>query len=235
MYVVIEAKSPISLTKVLGKRIVDYTIDLAKKMDAKDIFVVCNFDTAHLGEVEGVKVVSFEDKDQLAASLEGDVAKFDGASIFYGGDDSPLKFENGLDVMQGTKKIKEYIVAMHLSKGVVIYDEATTFIGPDVKVEAGTQILPNTTIIGKTTIGKGCTIGPNTSLDNMQIGDNVEMQFCVASSSSVDDGAKVGPFAHIRPGCKIGKNTKIGNFVEVKNTQLGDGSKAGHHIYLGDA
>lgn len=231
MYAIIEVASHIALTKVLGKPIVGYTIDLAKKLEAKEIYIITDMDI----EIDGVKTIKQSQREELLKTLVGDVVKLDGCSIFYGGSDVPLHFETAADVVDGSKKIGEFITQLHIGRGVVIYDPLTTFIGPDAKIGPDTQIMPNTTITGNTTIGNSCIIGPNTSLDDMIIGDNTELQFTVARSSSVGNNSKIGPFAHIRPGCNIGNNAKVGNFVEVKNTKLGDGSKAGHLAYLGDA
>ena len=108
-------------------------------------------------------------------------------------------------------------------------------IGSEVKIGEGTQIFPGTVIEGKTIIGKNCKIGAFCHLSDMEIGDNVEIYYTVAKNSKIGDGSVIGPFAHIRPGTVLGKKTKIGNFVEVKNTTMGDNSKASHLSYLGDA
>jgi bifunctional UDP-N-acetylglucosamine pyrophosphorylase/glucosamine-1-phosphate N-acetyltransferase len=111
----------------------------------------------------------------------------------------------------------------------------TAIVGPDVKIGQGTEILPFTILEGNTVIGSNCVIGPGTRLIDTQVGDNAEVQYTVAEKSTIGDGSKVGPFAQLRPGTKLGKNTRVGNFVEVKNTTMGDGSKASHLSYLGDA
>jgi bifunctional UDP-N-acetylglucosamine pyrophosphorylase/glucosamine-1-phosphate N-acetyltransferase len=111
----------------------------------------------------------------------------------------------------------------------------TAIIGPDVKIGAGTEVLPFTIIEGNTVIGENCVIGPGSRLIDMEIGDNVEVTYTVAQKSVIGDGSVIGPFANLRPGTKLGKNTKIGAYVETKNTVMGDGSKAPHLSYLGDA
>ena len=111
----------------------------------------------------------------------------------------------------------------------------TAIIGPDVKIGQNTQILPFTIIEGNTIIGNNCIIGPNSRLKNVEVGDNSEVLYTVAEKAIIGEGSKIGPFAQLRPGTKLGKNTRIGNFVEVKNTTMGDGSKAAHLSYLGDA
>lgn len=119
--------------------------------------------------------------------------------------------------------------------GVIIKDPKTTYISKDAKISPDTVILPNTTISGKTVILEDCIIGPNTVLKDMTIGNNVTIEQSKCISSKIDDNTVVGPFAYIRPNCDIGKNVKIGDFVEVKNTTIGDNTKASHLTYIGDS
>ncbi|MCL2855424.1 MAG: hypothetical protein FWE21_07385 [Defluviitaleaceae bacterium] len=130
---------------------------------------------------------------------------------------------------------KNEILQIHKDNGVIFWDASTAFISEEAKIGAGTVILPNTIIEGATVIGKNCKIGPNSRLINMELGHNVELQYTVAEGSKLDDGCKIGPFAYIRPGSNLAKNVKIGDFVEVKNTTMGEGSKASHLSYLGDS
>jgi len=130
---------------------------------------------------------------------------------------------------------RETILNKHKDNGVVFWDLAGTFISEEAKIGAGTVILPGVIIEGATVIGENCKIGPNSRLIDMTMGDNVEIQYTVAEKSKLADGCKIGPFAYIRPGSDLGKNVKIGDFVEVKNTTMGEGSKASHLSYLGDS
>jgi len=131
--------------------------------------------------------------------------------------------------------VRAAINGRHMAAGVLIMDAAHTYIGPEVIIGAGTVILPGSIILGATVIGPGCTIGPNSKLEDMFVDSNVKMEYCVAEKSSIGEGSTIGPFAYIRPGSKLGKNVKIGDFVEVKNSVMGDGSKASHLAYVGDA
>src|SRR5262249_39140122 len=84
--------------------------------------------------------------------------------------------------------------------------------------------------------GANTYIGPNSLLRNVRIGENVKIEaHCVIEDAILEDGCTIGPFARIRPGTRIGRNAKVGNFVEMKNTQLGDNSKVPHLSYVGDA
>lgn len=120
--------------------------------------------------------------------------------------------------------------------GVTILDPATTFIDDTVVVGDGCVIHPGVTLEGRTVLGPGCRIRSWVRITDCTLGDNVQVSdSCVIVGSVVDAGATVGPFAHVRPGSHIQRDAHIGNFVELKKTVLGKGSKANHLAYLGDA
>lgn len=108
-------------------------------------------------------------------------------------------------------------------------------IGMDVEIGQDTVILPNTIIRGKCRIGCGCEIGPNSLIEDTQVGDGVVLNNVQSRESIVESGAKIGPFAQLRPGSHIGKGVKIGNFVEVKNSVIGDRTSMAHLTYVGDS
>lgn len=108
-------------------------------------------------------------------------------------------------------------------------------IGVDVEIGVGTTILPNTIIIGKTKIGTGCTIGPNTYIKDGVVGNNVILDNVKLLDSEVEDDVDCGPFVKVRAGSKLCKGVHIGNFVEVKNSVMGEGTKCAHLTYVGDS
>jgi bifunctional UDP-N-acetylglucosamine pyrophosphorylase/glucosamine-1-phosphate N-acetyltransferase len=123
-----------------------------------------------------------------------------------------------------------------MAAGVTLIDPDTTYIGPDVQIGADTVIHPGVTIEGHTRIGAACEIQGQVRITDSTIGDRVAINnFCLIVGSQVADGVAIGPFAHLRPDCVVGESAKIGNFVELKKTTLGPGSKASHLSYLGDA
>lgn len=122
----------------------------------------------------------------------------------------------------------------HLLNGVDIPCTDGVIIGKGVKIGGSTVILPNTIIIGDTVIGAGCTIGPNTYIDNSQIGDNVILDNCKILDSTVESDVDAGPFVKVRANSVLKKGVHIGNFVEVKNSVMGEGSKSAHLTYIGD-
>ena len=121
-----------------------------------------------------------------------------------------------------------------MDAGVTIIDPNTTFIDYDVQIGQDTIIYPNTYIEGDTIIGEDCAIGPNIRFADMKVGSKVTAQFSYCHEAEICDGVILGPYVHIRPGTTIGENVKIGNFVEVKNSNVGEGSKLPHLQYIGD-
>lgn len=121
-----------------------------------------------------------------------------------------------------------------LSAGVRVMDPASTFVGPAVEVGAGSTLLPGTILRGRTTIGTDCVIGPNAMIRDCTLADRVTVNASQLNESTVDCGTTVGPFAYIRPNCKVGRDVKVGDFVELKNSTLGNGTKVSHLTYVGD-
>jgi bifunctional UDP-N-acetylglucosamine pyrophosphorylase/glucosamine-1-phosphate N-acetyltransferase len=123
-----------------------------------------------------------------------------------------------------------------LSAGVSIERPDTVLVGPHVEVAPLARIRAFTILEGRTKVHAGASIGPFCRIEDSVIGPGaVILDSCLVRSSSVEAGASVGPFAHIRPESVVGENAKVGNFVELKKTTLGAGSKAPHLSYLGDA
>jgi bifunctional UDP-N-acetylglucosamine pyrophosphorylase/glucosamine-1-phosphate N-acetyltransferase len=122
-----------------------------------------------------------------------------------------------------------------MAAGVTLEDPATTFIDPDVEVGADTIIKPGVALERGTRIGSNCVIHSGCRLVGSSVGDNaVIFNHCVVTDSIVGAGASIGPFAHLRGDAHVGPRAKVGNFVELKKTVLGEGSKASHLAYLGD-
>ena len=123
-----------------------------------------------------------------------------------------------------------------MENGVMVMDPNNTYIEEDVKVGASTVIYPGVYLKGKTQIGEFCVLEPNCFLNNATLAESVQ----VRAGSYLEDckvGAKtiLGPYARLRPDTEVGKDARIGNFVELKKVKFGDGAKANHLTYLGDA
>lgn len=122
-----------------------------------------------------------------------------------------------------------------LEAGVVMMDPSTVYVEDGVTVGAGTLLLPGTILRGNTTIGQNCEIGPNTMLTDCVVEDNVTINSSQCNQSTIEAGAHVGPFAYIRPNCRVGRDVKVGDFVELKNSVIGDKTKISHLTYVGDS
>lgn len=120
-------------------------------------------------------------------------------------------------------------------EGVTIVDPESTYVDAEVEVGADTVIYPMTFLRGKTKIGRECHIGPMTTIVSSRLADGVTVSQSVVEQSVLAANVRVGPFSHLRAGTYLDRDVYIGNFVELKNTRVGVGSKAGHHSYLGDA
>jgi bifunctional UDP-N-acetylglucosamine pyrophosphorylase / glucosamine-1-phosphate N-acetyltransferase len=134
------------------------------------------------------------------------------------------------------KNLRQSINQKWMAAGVTLKDPDTTYIEEGVTIGKDTVIGPNSHLKGKTVIGERCQIDGSAFLTDMEIGDEVLLKFSVVlTGSRIGRGAIIGPFAHLRPGTHLGCNVHIGNFVEAKAATVGDGTKANHLTYLGDA
>ena len=122
-----------------------------------------------------------------------------------------------------------------MKSGVTLIDPETTYISPEVKVGRDTTIYPNTHIYGYSQIGHNCIIGPSTWIENSKLGNGITIKSsCYITEALIKNNVSIGPFAHIRPEAEIMDNAKIGNFVEIKKSKIGKGSKVSHLSYIGD-
>lgn len=119
--------------------------------------------------------------------------------------------------------------------GVTFMDPASTFIDIDVEIGRDTIIYPFTILEGTTRIGQECIIGPSSRISDSIIGNDVHIESSRINEAVVEDGCNIGPFAYLRPGAQLGHNVKVGDFVEIKKSVVGDGSKIPHLSYVGDA
>ena len=122
-----------------------------------------------------------------------------------------------------------------LDGGVEILDPDSVYIGPWATVGEGSVILPGTILRGDTRIGRDCEIGPDAMIRDCRIGDRTTVNASQLNESEVGCRVSVGPFAYVRPNCHIGDDIKVGDFVEVKNSTIGNGTKISHLTYVGDS
>ena len=122
-----------------------------------------------------------------------------------------------------------------MADGVTLIDPAAVYIEQDVEIGRDTVIYPGTILQGKVIIGQNCVIGPDTQLTNVRCGNGNRLNRVYAHDCTMGDDNEIGPFVHLRPDTKLANGVKIGNFVEVKNSNVGNGTKLPHLIYCGDS
>lgn len=146
-----------------------------------------------------------------------------------------LGVNSKLQLSQAAKIMKRRINERLMIDGVTIEDPDNTYIGADVEIAADTVILPGTILEGQTKIGTDCIIGPNTRIISSVVKDAVIIQHSTLINAEVDNFTTVGPYAYLRPNSKIGEHVRIGDFVEIKNSNIDDGTKVSHLTYIGDS
>jgi bifunctional UDP-N-acetylglucosamine pyrophosphorylase/glucosamine-1-phosphate N-acetyltransferase len=146
-----------------------------------------------------------------------------------------LGVNDRVHLAQVTAIARTRILEDHMRAGVTILDPASTSIDADVTVGADTVIESGTVLRGTTTIGDGCHIGPQVTLTDCTLHANVTVRHAFGVDAVAHDDVTIGPFAYLRPGTVLRKGSKVGTFVEVKNSDIGEGSKVPHLSYIGDA
>jgi bifunctional UDP-N-acetylglucosamine pyrophosphorylase/glucosamine-1-phosphate N-acetyltransferase len=139
-----------------------------------------------------------------------------------------LQLATANDILQ--RRIKE----KWLLAGVTLIDPTSITIDETVELQPDVIIEPQTHLRGKTIIQAGSRIGPGSLIENSELGENVTVLYSVVTDSIIQSQTRIGPYAHLRGHAKVGANCRIGNFVELKNTQLGDRTNVSHLSYLGD-
>ncbi|MGD9631339.1 MAG: bifunctional UDP-N-acetylglucosamine diphosphorylase/glucosamine-1-phosphate N-acetyltransferase GlmU [Pyrinomonadaceae bacterium] len=159
-------------------------------------------------------------------------------SIFQHSDAQEIEGVNNRVQLADIERLlrRRTVSKLMLDYGVSFIDPKTAYVSESVKIGRDTVVHPNVSIDGDTEIGDGCTIRSGTRITNSKIGTGVEiLDHCVIVDSDIANDCKVGPFAHLRGNASMEGGSKVGNFVELKKTKLGRGSKANHLSYLGDA
>jgi len=119
--------------------------------------------------------------------------------------------------------------------GVGMTDPSRTYLDTTVVLAPDVQLLPGTILEGRTVVGAGSVLGPDTHLVDTIVGEGAIVRQTVARESEIGDGATVGPYASLRPGTRLATGAHVGTFVEIKNSEIGEGAKVPHLAYVGDA
>ena len=162
----------------------------------------------------------------------------DDVAIFLHKDEHEIEGVNDRRQLAGMEKTirRNTVERLMLESGVTFIDPKTVYISGSAQIGRDSVIHPNVTIEGDSVVGENCTLRSGTRLTNSQVANNVEiLENCVITDSQIGDSCTVGPMAHLRGKAVMDDGAKVGNFVELKKTRLGKGSKANHLTYLGDA
>ncbi|MDZ7994493.1 MAG: bifunctional UDP-N-acetylglucosamine diphosphorylase/glucosamine-1-phosphate N-acetyltransferase GlmU [Nostoc sp. EfeVER01] len=139
-----------------------------------------------------------------------------------------LQLATAYEILQ--KRVKE----KWMLAGVTLIDPTSITIDETVELQPDVIIEPQTHLRGNTVIQAGSHIGPGSLIENSQLSENVTVQYSVVINSTVQAGSRIGPYTHLRGQVQVGAGCRVGNFVELKNTQLGDRTNAAHLSYIGD-
>lgn len=196
-----------------------YVVDNQLLFDAVDKIQV----NSKKGEYYLTDIIEIMKKDHIVGTFElWDNQKVMGINDLY-------------SVSIAEKYLRDLINHEHMLNGVSIINPETVTIGHDVTIESNVTIYPNTYLTGGSVIKTGAKIGPNTEIHTSIIHENVKVKHSLVFDSEVHENTVIGPFAHLRNGANIGANNRIGNFVEVKKSSTGAGTKAAHLAYIGDS
>lgn len=136
---------------------------------------------------------------------------------------------------EAERYMRDRINKTHMRNGVTIIDPASTYIDSEVMIGADTIIYPGTMLRGRTIIGEDCIIGPQAEIADSELANGVTVKHAVLDQAKVGERTAIGPYAYLRPGADIGQDVKVGDFVEIKNSRIGNQSKVPHLSYVGDA
>ncbi|MDJ0800910.1 MAG: bifunctional UDP-N-acetylglucosamine diphosphorylase/glucosamine-1-phosphate N-acetyltransferase GlmU [Calothrix sp. MO_167.B12] len=145
-----------------------------------------------------------------------------------------LGINNRMQLAGAYEILQNRIKEKWMMAGVTLIDPTSITIDDTVELQPDVIIEPQTHLRGNTVIQSGCRIGPGSLIENSHIGENVTVQYSVVTDSSVLSNTRIGPYAHLRGHVEVGEGCRIGNFVELKNSQLGDRTNVAHLSYLGD-
>jgi len=149
--------------------------------------------------------------------------------------DEALGVNDRVALSEAERLMRARINRQHLLNGVTLVDPLSTYIEAGVTIGSDTIVYPGTVLRGRTAIGSDCVIGPNADITDSTIADSVTVKHSVLSEATVGARTAVGPYAYLRPGAILGEDVKVGDFVEVKNSTIGNESKVSHLAYIGDA
>jgi bifunctional UDP-N-acetylglucosamine pyrophosphorylase/glucosamine-1-phosphate N-acetyltransferase len=152
-----------------------------------------------------------------------------------GDPDEVQQVNDRVELARAERVMRTRILERLMRAGVTIVDPGSTFVDAGVEIGADTTLLPGVHLLGSTVLGSNCEVGPNAVLRDVAAGERVRIGSSTLEESTLEDGVDIGPYCHLRPGSYIERDVHLGNYVEVKESRIGAGTRIGHFSYVGDA
>jgi bifunctional UDP-N-acetylglucosamine pyrophosphorylase/glucosamine-1-phosphate N-acetyltransferase len=146
-----------------------------------------------------------------------------------------LGVNDRVQLADARRVLRDRLLRHWMLEGVTVTDPQTVWLGVDVVLEPDTTIHQNTQLHGRTVVRRGAVVGPDTTLTSTEVGEDARVVKAHCEGAQIGPGANVGPYTYLRPGTRLGRGSKAGAYVEIKASEVGDGSKVPHLSYVGDA
>lgn len=174
-------------------------------------------------------------RDLIISEILGIIIKYQSLKSINSKGEFSMNRKVAEELLSLTAEQRQEIIENHKSNGVLIPVTDGVFIGKNVKLEKGTIVLQGSVLTGQTSVKEGSVIGPNTLLFDTTVEKNASLNSVQAFESEIGEEADLGPFVHIRPNSHIAARVHLGNFVEVKNSFIGEKTSVSHLTYVGDS
>ncbi len=240
-----EVRNPFGLGRIIrhhGTRAIDAIVEERDATTAQRAIKEINaglyaFDAAVLRDALGKLTTHNEQGEEYLTDVVGLLVDSGLAVHAFVAEDSTevLGCNDRVELAVLRSKLRDRVNEGWMREGVTIVDPATTWIDVTARLSCDAVIEPNTHLRGDTEIGPGAVIGPDTTLIDVRVGECAEVVRAHAVGASIGTRVLVGPYAYLRPGTVLHQESKVGTFVEVKNSQVGPGTKIPHLSYVGDA
>lgn len=157
------------------------------------------------------------------------------AAVVAADPDEVVGVNDRVQLAAAEAELRTRVNARWMREGVTMVDPSKVYVDASVELSPDVRILPGTILGGRTVVGSGSVIGPDVHLQDTVVGSGCTVANSVAKEAEIGDGCSVGPFAYLRPGTRLAAGAKAGTFVEIKNSDVGEGAKIPHLSYVGDA
>lgn len=232
---------PLMLEKVMFCPVLEWMGEVLAASGVKRIFIACEKEweeeiRACFNHNDAELIIATEAqeeaKDQFIEEV-GSCMMFERPALPFQGQIG--EFSTFKELMDASLYCRDDIMKQYVFNGVAVIDPGNTYIDPRVSIAPTATILPGTIIRGRSVIGPGCEIGPNAMITDCEVGANTVVNQSQLNGSTIGSNVRIGPFAYVRPGCNVADGAKIGDFVELKNSNIGEKTSVAHLTYVGDS